>query len=245
MNKLILSSLVKICFCTTLVALTTISSCKKDNTIQGPEYGTVTDVDGNTYQTVKIGTQEWTTENLKTTHYNDGAGIPNVSSTNGNWQSLTTGAYTFYNDNTSYDTDYGKWYNWYAVNTGKLAPSGWHVATDDDYQTLINYIKTISSTGSATSRYVIANSTLWQSGNTCNDANLTGFTALPGGQVFGSNTGGAGGSNNMGVYAAFWTSTVYQTNYAKYFLANGGCISGISTNHWPDYIGLPVRCVKD
>src|SRR5574344_55140 len=86
---------------------------------------TVTDIDGNVYHTITIGTQTWMVENLKVSKYNDGTAIPNVTDATA-WAALTTGAYCDYNNDVANGTKYGHLYNWYAVNTGKLAPSGWH-----------------------------------------------------------------------------------------------------------------------
>ena len=88
----------------------------------------MTDQDGNFYKTVTIGTQTWMAENLRTMKYNDGTNIPLVTSGIA-WNNLNTGAYCNYNNTTNSDTiaTYGRLYNWYAVNTGKLAPKGWHV----------------------------------------------------------------------------------------------------------------------
>jgi hypothetical protein len=100
-------------------------------------YGTMTDIDGNTYKTVTIGTQTWMAENLKVTKYNDGTAIPNVTDETA-WSSLTTGAYCNYNNDPSKVATYGRLYNWHAVNTGKLCPTGWHVAAEEvDF--IINY----------------------------------------------------------------------------------------------------------
>jgi uncharacterized protein (TIGR02145 family) len=76
---------------------------------------TVTDIDGNIYNTVTIGTQVWMKENLKTTKYNDGTAMPNVTD-NSAWAALTTGAYCDYNNTPSNSTTYGRLYNWYAVD---------------------------------------------------------------------------------------------------------------------------------
>jgi hypothetical protein len=96
-------------------------------------YGTMTDQDGNVYQTITTGSQTWMAENLRTTKYNDGTAIANVS-TNSDWTNLSTGAYCNYNNTSNEDTiaTDGRLYNWYAVNVGNLAPKGWHVATNSE-----------------------------------------------------------------------------------------------------------------
>jgi hypothetical protein len=101
----------------------------------------VTDIDGNIYSTVTIGTQTWMKQDLKTTRYNDGAAIPLVTD-NTAWAALTTPGYCLYNNTNNADSirTFGALYNWYAVNTGKLAPTGWHVATDAEWTTLTTYL---------------------------------------------------------------------------------------------------------
>src|SRR5674476_633708 len=107
---------------------------------EGDSSNTVTDIEGNVYHTVKIGTQTWMVENLKTTKYKDGTAIPLVTD-NKVWINLPTPAYCWYdNDATTYKNTYGALYNWYAVNTGKLAPTGWHIPTDAEWTTLQNYV---------------------------------------------------------------------------------------------------------
>jgi uncharacterized protein (TIGR02145 family) len=90
------------------------------------------------YKTIQIGTQTWMAENLKTTRYNDGTAIPNVTAMLlGMVNYWCIGAY-YNNNDPANNTTYGKLYNWYAVNTGKLAPAGWHVPTDAEWTT--NYL---------------------------------------------------------------------------------------------------------
>ena len=94
------------------------------------KYGSVSDIDGNEYKTIQIGTQEWMAENLKTTKYNDGNSIPNVTDII-EWSNLTTGAYCWYNNDAAANkATYGALYNWFAVNTDKLCPTNWHVPSD-------------------------------------------------------------------------------------------------------------------
>ena len=102
--------------------------------------GTVTDIEGNVYQTVKIGDQVWTVENLRTTKYNDGTPIKFDASDG--WNQGTEGKYSYYNNTTDADIikRYGALYNWYAVNTWKLAPAGWHVPTEKEWDNLTWYL---------------------------------------------------------------------------------------------------------
>ena len=108
-------------------------------TTYGQEYNfmtPVTDIEGNVYKTVMIGTQVWMAENLKTTKYNDDSAIPNVT-VNADWIALTADAYCWaQNDEATYKPLYGALYNWYAVETGKLCPTGWHVPTDAEFSTM-------------------------------------------------------------------------------------------------------------
>ena len=102
--------------------------------------GIVKDVDGNLYTTIKIGTQVWMSENLKTTKYKDGTAIPLVTD-NTAWSNLTAPGYCWYNnDAATYKSTYGALYNWYTVNTGNLCPAGWHEPTDAEWTTMENYL---------------------------------------------------------------------------------------------------------
>jgi hypothetical protein len=104
-----------------------------------------TDADGNNYTVVTNGNQTWMDENLKTTKYNDGIDIPLVTDDIA-WEDLTTPGYCWFgNDSTGYENMYGALYNWYTVNTGKLAPTGWHVATDAEWTTLNNNLTGFSA----------------------------------------------------------------------------------------------------
>ncbi len=95
--------------------------------------GMVTDIDGNRYLTVTIGTQVWMRENLRTTRYSNGDPIPGVL-INSDWTALSTGAWSWYDHDPEKDTPYGKLYNWYAVNDNRgLCPTCWHVPTDTEW----------------------------------------------------------------------------------------------------------------
>ena len=183
-----------------VVVLAVGVSCNNDNPVNGNENsGTVTDVDGNVYQTVKIGNQEWTTENLRTTKYNDGSPISNITGKI-TWDSCfytLMGAYCYYNNTTNSDSikKFGALYNWFAVNTGKLAPAGWHVPTDEEWDTLQSYLVAngYNWDGTTTENKIaksMAAKTDWKSssdvaigaiGNDVTKNNKSGFSALPGG----------------------------------------------------------------
>jgi Fibrobacter succinogenes major domain (Fib_succ_major) len=104
--------------------------------------GTITDIDGNIYKTVQIGNQWWMAENLRVTRYRNGDSIPNIVD-RFLWDELTTGAYCYYNSNPTYNSTYGKLYNWFAVNDSRyIAPYGWHVPTDAEWTKLEGYLYT-------------------------------------------------------------------------------------------------------
>src|SRR5690554_5475820 len=138
-------------------------------------YGSITDIDGNTYKTVTIGTQTWMAENLKVTKYNDGIAIPNVTD-NTAWRELATGALCDYANTPSNSETYGKLYNWHAVNTGKLCPTGWHVPSDAEWTELTDYL---GGTSVAGGKLKETGTTHWA--RNTGATNETGFTALPGG----------------------------------------------------------------
>jgi uncharacterized protein (TIGR02145 family) len=157
--------------------------------------GTVTDEDGNVYQTVRIGNQEWTVENLRVTKYNDGSPIPlNASITP--WNLDTTPKYCFYQNTTNLDSikKYGALYNYYVVNTGKLAPAGWHVPTDTEWTVLENHLIAIGYNwdGTITNNKIAKSMAAKTDWNTINantgtvgfdltKNNRSGFSGLPGG----------------------------------------------------------------
>ena len=241
-------------------------SCKKDNTgapaatlvtfNPNKTYGTMTDIDGNTYKTITIGTQTWMAENLKVTTYNDSTAIPNVTGAY-TWKNLTTGAVCTYNNTTNADTinTYGRLYNWYAGNTGKLCPMGWHVPSDAEWTTLEDYLiaNGYNYNGSKTGTKIakaMASTTGWAFDPTAGDIgnkpstnNSSGFTALPGGF-----RGINGTFYSIGYTGGWWSSDDYYSSNAT-----AGCRDlgyNYSSLHEEYYgylkaVGLSVRCVKD
>jgi uncharacterized protein (TIGR02145 family) len=205
------------------------------HTVESGSGGTVTDIDGNVYYTVTIGTQVWMVENLKTTKYRNGEAIPNVTDAT-SWNNLTTGAYCNYDNNSGNSTTFGRLYNWYAVNDSRnIAPYGWHVPTDAECTTLTTYLGGESVAGGKLKE---AGTSHWISPNT-GATNETGFTALPGGYRY-----NYGAFYGIGYNGYWWSSTEDDTLNAWYrymYYADGHVIrSNISK-----ISGFSVRCVRD
>jgi uncharacterized protein (TIGR02145 family) len=195
--------------------------------------GTVTDIDGNVYHTVTIGTQTWMVENLKTTKYNDGNDIPNEPTDA--WPDLTTPAYCWYdNDAATYKATYGALYNWYAVNTGKLCPAGWHVPTDADWTILNNYLGGESVAGGKLKE---TGTTHWI--DNMYATNETGFTALPGGSRWDYESFCC-----LGYSSFWWSTTPYDASYAWYRQIDSS-YPNLYRNYQDKYKGMSVRCIKD
>ena len=142
--------------------------------------GTVTDYDGNVYQTINIGGQVWMMENLKTTHYRDGTVIPEVADSL-SWYALSSGAFCSYQNNAANLSTYGQLYNWYAATDAhNLAPAGWHVPSAAEWATLTNYLGGDNIAGGKVKETGYSQ---WNSPNT-GATNSSLFTALPGGARF-------------------------------------------------------------
>jgi len=219
------------------------TACKA--TVKTELLPTVIDIDGNVYHAITIGTQVWMVENLKTTRYRDGTSIPFV--TNGtSWATLSTPSYCWYNnDATTYRNTYGALYNWYAVNTGKLAPTGWHVPTDTEWTTLENYVSANLGTSDYLSR-ALASTTNWiadtSAGAIDNDLtknNSSGFSALPCGS-----RGDNGTFRRVGSYCFWWSSTddVTYSAWSRFIYVSFCDVYRYSSGKRD---GFSVRCIKD
>ncbi len=195
---------------------------------------TVEDIEGNVYQTVQIGNQVWMVENLKTTKYNDGTPLINTSS-GLDWLLQTTGAYCWAQDNISFKNTYGAYYNWYAVSSGKLAPDGWRIPTEQDWITLLNYLGGADVAGG---KLKSTGTTYWYSPNT-GATNESGFTALPAGYRTKAN----GSHPGMGEVAAFWSSTGNFNNYGRLSLSSTNSIFNYGMEN--GNFGMNVRCIKN
>ena len=221
-----------------LIGILLIVSCYKTTTptksfVCGD---TISDVDGNTYHTVSIGTQCWMQENLKTSKYKDSTVIPNATD-NGAWLANISGAYVVYDNNSANNTTYGKLYNWYTVNTGKLAPAGWHVPTDAEWTTLTTYLGGENIAGDK-----MKATTLWIPFTGITNTNSSAFTGLPAG----ARSDYQGLFYYIGSGGFFWSSTALPSPSINawsrslgYNNSNAYRIFNTKQN------GFSVRCVKD
>lgn len=202
--------------------------------------GTITDIDGNVYPTVVIGSQEWMAENLKVTHYRNGEEIPNIMA-NTEWCILSSGAYCWYNNDTSWKDLYGALYNWYAVDNSRgLCPDGWHVPADNEFTILTDLLGGEDLAGGKlkSARTSPDIHPRWDSPNT-GATNESGFSVLPG-----SIRGNSGMFDYIGTNCYFWSSTESTSNvawYRKLYFYQ----SSVGRSDFGKRIGGSVRCLRD
>jgi uncharacterized protein (TIGR02145 family) len=191
----------------------------------------LTDMDGNIYNTIQIGSQLWMAENLKVSRYTDGSAIPTGLS-NSEWNNASEGAYCIYNNNSTNNETYGKLYNFYAVVDGRnLCPSGWHVPSEVEWTTLENYLGGANVAGGK----LKSMTSLWYYNTGSNES---GFSGLPGGlrDLYDE-------YNNMGNSGNWWASSTGPSNYAP-----GRNLQSDNTIYYPYYqkkMGISVRCIKN
>jgi len=204
--------------------------------LTGYSKGTVTDIDGNVYRTVKIGPHVWTIDNLRVTRYYNGEAIEHLPESS-KWPLTTQGAYCWYDNFSSNEIPYGKLYNWWAVQTDKLCPSGWHVATDTewDFLAMVFYGKDVAGgflKETGTSHWYQPNSYA---------SNESGFTALPGGIRYSD-----GGFANGRLWANYWSRDLYANDVT---FATFQQLAHDDSKLYFGWVGknngCSVRCVKD
>ena len=228
-------------------------SCTEDPVSLAPVPDTpVTDIDGNTYQTVRIGNQVWMAENLRVTHYNDGTPIT-LDTAKLTWTFAETEKFCYYANITDPDSiaKFGALYNWHTVNTGKLAPTGWHVPTPEEWDVLLNHMIASgynydgTTTGNKIGKSLAAKEN-WEAstntgavGNDLSQNNTSGFSAYPSGYRTAD-----GHSVDIGKVVTFWTTVESDKDNAYHRhlnYSNGYLLSG---NFFKSE-GRCVRCVKD
>ena len=224
-------------FSVAVLAAGCLSCTKEDVTHDPPDNGgTMTDQEGNVYNTVTIGTQTWMAQNLRATKYNDGTSIPRVTDGNA-WMATITAACCTYNNTTDAGKilTYGMLYNWYAVNTGKLAPKGWHVPTRDEWNTLINYA---GGANAGALKLKETGTTHWNR-TTVDVTNEYGLTALPGGY-----RAADGSFNSIGIYGFWWSATAYSTG-SVWNVSMLYDDPRIFSAHYVNGMGCSILCIKD
>ena len=201
----------------------------------------ITDIDGNIYKTVYIGSQQWMAENLKVSKYNDGTVIPNITE-DSKWSNLTSGAWAYLNNDAAYNVKYGKLYNWYAVSkttngNKNVCPTGWHVPTDAEWTVLTDYLGGLTVAGGKMKE---VGTTSWNSPNT-DVTNASLFSALPGGFRFND-----GSFFNIGYYGYWWSSTDFEFNTLSALIRFLNNNNGNANRYYRDKkFGLSVRCLRD
>ena len=263
-----------------------IASCQKDEDVvenveltsnlncvdipwkENINYSSVSDVDGNTYRTINMGNQKWMAENLKVTHYNNGDAIlftPSLIENDSSWKNLNTGSYSWYvkessnGEMISYEECYGALYNWYVVNDDrKLCPTGWHVPTEQDWNTLSDYL--VVNNYSDLEGLALKSTGGWNGYDTNtnyyylleNGIDDFGFRALPSGRRM--NNGELAGFQD---YTYWWSSTQISDNDAWFYSINSFSDELFKcnlqsfdnlqndTNLRINNFGFSVRCVQD
>ncbi|MBK8883834.1 MAG: fibrobacter succinogenes major paralogous domain-containing protein [Bacteroidales bacterium] len=206
------------------------------------------DVDGNTYNTVTIGSQVWFSENLRVTRLNDGEAIPLVSDNIG-WEALSTPGYCWYNNNQSlYGSNFGALYNWFTINTNKLCPAGWHVPGDNDFKNLEKELGMSTTDADATGlrgtnegSKMAGRADLWADSSLDSNVSfgMSGFNAVPGGHRYYE-----GDFQNINTSCVLYSSTESSEGIAWYRQINYNGLR-IERNTFDKRDGFSVRCLRD
>jgi len=206
-----------------------------------PGVSTVSDIDGNEYQGIQIGTQCWTQSNLKTSRFRNGDIIP-TGLNNSDWQNTTSGAYSIYNNDPVNDGLYGKLYNYYAVTDSRgLCPTGWHVPSNAEWTILENHLGGSSVAGGALKSTAMQPTPGgWTSPNT-GATNSSGFTALPGGTRSSFN----GNFASISTTGYWWSSSVSSVSSALSRILDRTYNSIFNNISFIRKAGLSVRCIKN
>lgn len=204
--------------------------------------GTLTDIDGNVYPTIEIGTQTWMAKNLEVTHYRNGDVIQKVEGCE-EWDHIGTGAYCWYDNSISWGSYYGALYNWYTVDDSReLCPAGWHTPSYAEWNILINYLggQNIAGGRMKSTRKEPDAHPRWDIPN-IGASNESGFSGLPGG----SRSNFIGDFEGIDKYACFWSSTIDSiSKEVRYCGLNHDNNSIFISRSYKSY-GRSVRCLKD
>jgi uncharacterized protein (TIGR02145 family) len=208
-----------------LLFIFTLFACKNPNT--------VTDFDGNSYQTIKIGNQTWMAENLRTTHFNNGTPIQNCTQ-NAHWQQTNQAAYCAYNNKSK--KEYGYLYNHYCIeNANNIAPEGWRIPKENDIRILEAYLNNNTKTG-----YLLKEKGYkhWLTAHNLELKN-TGFNALPGGyrdnkgDFYMLQSNGYIWTQNASVEFYHWSDRIFQA------------FADVRREPIHQQYGFSIRCIKE
>lgn len=211
-------------------------------------YGSVLDIDGNSYNTISIGSQEWMAENLKTTRYHDGNPIPLLTVNPSESETLSSGYCWYQNNETVFKDMLGAYYNWFAVNTSKVCPSGWHVPSDEEWKILEMFLGMSSEQADSTGyRGTNEGEKIKETGTynwveeSLGANNLSGFTALPGGLA---SEEGRPVFAGEGIWGVWWSASEHDPDMAWNRIVSWNT-SSITRGYFYKSGLLNIRCVKD
>ena len=216
-------------------------SCKKEGALttdksSAPALTTDINEAAQKYTSIRIHGQQWMTRNLAVKHYRNGDKIPEIKGRH--WDTLTTGAWCWYNNDSATGAVYGRLYNWYAVHDPRgLAPAGWHVPSDAEWDTLSIHLGGDAVAGGKLKE---TGTTHWVAPNT-DATNSTGFTGLPGGS---RDHYGDGTFQLIGTAGLWWSSTEDDTGGA-WNRVLGYYTGYIFRQDNPKQVGYSVRCLRD
>lgn len=203
--------------------------CSKNDKITDP----VIDIDGNTYKTVTIGAQVWMAENLRTTKLNDGTEIPLVKDATA-WNNLTSQGFCWYNNDEALKNIYGAIYNGYTVSTGKICPTGWHIAENEEWRILRS---SLGDSLRAGGKLKEAGTEHWLTPNKGAD-NSIGFTALPAGLRYFEGT-----FSSLSSFSGIWSAT--ETGNEEWFVGLYHSDAAFIMDHRNKKHGFSIRCLKN
>ncbi len=241
-----------------ILIISLLFSCKKKETTSTTDllkpikfnstitYGQVTDIEGNTYKTLKIGSKTWMAENLKTSKFNDGTPIQNITEKN-QWANSPTSAWCYFDNDSKYNDVYGKLYNQYVIKNKNVCPTGWHIPNAIDWDNMIGY-----QYSGISINYIEAESLHWiypQSGDgkysdIYNDYNKTGFTAIPAGIRLMGDFSGLIPDKYYHQKTGWWSQDTSDNGYQKMEIMEKISFQSNLDIYFKDY-GLSIRCVQN
>lgn len=213
-----------------ITVVTLVAGCSKAD--KGP--ADVTDFEGNTYKTVRIGEQVWMAENLRSTVLNDGTAITLAADSTA-WKNLSGPGYCWYNNNESYKDTYGALYNGYTTDSSRICPTGWHIPSNEEWLELVTYLGDSLDAGGMLKT---TGTLYWHVPNTGAD-NKSGFSALGAGIRYFEGT-----FASLMDYSAIWSVTT-AGNTDQWFMGLYYGSSSASLGHRKKAYGLSIRCIKD